>query len=389
MKQNFFQNTRSRKSGLPAHKKSFACERRAISRLKAKFFFLSPFYFRTLFSAAFSFVLFALSVSAQNVGANRAQNGSEALIAQARLLIRRGQTDEALRLMQPAAAANPKDFRLTFWLGKTFYLQGKYRDAIGNLSTVAGKFSNAADEYKEAVQMLGLSHYVLGQLSEAIPFFEKINAWQPENGEVAYALGVSYIQTRQPEKSRDTFARLFKVPINSPSAYLLNAKMHVRQQFEETAEVELNKALELDPKLPEVRFVLGELAIYRAEIDKGIEFLKQEIALNPASAMAYYRLGEALSRQLKWDEAIPPLQRSVWLNPFFSGPYIVLGKVYLKKGDLGNAENLLRRATTIDPKNFGAHHLLAQVLQQAGRTEEAKAEFALAEKLRASGEKEP
>ena len=201
--------------------------------------------------------------------------------------------------------------------------------------------------------------------------------------------GVSYIQTRQPAKSREVFAKLFKVQTNSAAAFMLNAKMHVRQQFEETAEIELKKALEIDPKLPEVRFILGELAIYRAEIDKGIEYLKQEIGLNPSNAMAYYRLGEGLSRQLKWDEAIPPLQKSIWLNPFFSGPYIVLGKVYLKKQDLGNAENLLRRSTAIDPNNFGAHYLLAQVLQQSGKSEEAKSEFALAEKLRGNGEKEP
>ena len=135
--------------------------------------------------------------------------------------------------------------------------------------------------------------------------------------------------------------------------------------------------------------MLGELAIYHAEIDKGIEFLKQEIALNPSNSMAYYRLGEGLSRQLKWDEAIPPLQKSIWLNPFFSGPYIVLGKVYLKKQDLGNAESMLRRSTTIDPNNFGAHYLLAQVLQQTGKTEEAKTEFALAEKLRGNNDKNP
>ena len=104
--------------------------------------------------------------------------------------------------------------------------------------------------------------------------------------------------------------------------------------------------------------------------------------------MAYYRLGEALSRQLKWDEAIPPLQKSIWINPFFSGPYIVLGKVYFKKNDLGNAEIMLRRSTEIDPKNFGAHYLLAQVLQKAGKAEEAKAEFALAEKLRGNEENE-
>ncbi len=237
--------------------------------------------------------------------------------------------------------------------------------------------------------MLALSHYVLGHLAEAIPYFEKTILLQPENSELVYALGVSYIQTRQPDKSRQTYARLFGVPATSAAGYLINAQMLIRQQFEETAEIELNKALALDPKLPQVRFLLGEMAIYRADINKGISLLREEITLNPTNSMAYYRLGEALSRQLKWDEAIQPLQKSVWLNPFFSGPYIVLGKVYFKKKDFGNAENLLRRSVALDPRNFGAHHLLAQVLQQTGKAEEAKAEFELAEKLRGKDEQNP
>jgi len=313
----------------------------------------------------------------------------EQTIVAAQNFLNKGDFNSAIILLQDALQKKNENVKLKFWLGKVFYTQGNYKKAVEQLTSAIEKLPNNSIETAQSVQMLGLSHYILGQLTEAIPFFEKLIAGQPENGEIAYALGVCYIQTRQPSKSRDTFARLFKVPLGSASAYLLNAKMHVRQQFEETAETELNKALELDPKLPEVKFVLGELAIYRAEIDKGIVLLQQEIANNPANSMAYYRLGEAFSRQLKWDEAIPPLQRSVWLNPFFSGPYIVLGKVYLKKQDLGNAENLLRRATQIDPNNFGAHYLLAQVLQQAGKADEAKNEFALAEKLRGSGEKEP
>jgi tetratricopeptide (TPR) repeat protein len=310
-------------------------------------------------------------------------------ITTAQNLLKSGDAAGAVKILQAILQSNPQNESVKFWLGKSFYTQGDYQKAIENLNLLADKFPKDSPEQMQTVQMLGLSHYILGHLAEAIPNFEKLVQWQPENNEVAYALGVSYIQTRQPEKSRQTFAKLFSVPTNSASAYLLNAQMHVRQQFEETAEVELNKALALDPKLAQVRFVLGELAIYHAEIDKGVELLKQEIALNPSNSMAYYRLGEGLSRQLKWDEAIPPLQKSIWLNPFFSGPYIVLGKVYLKKQDLGNAENMLRRSTTIDPNNFGAHYLLAQVLQQTGKVEEAKTEFALAEKLRGNSDKLP
>jgi tetratricopeptide (TPR) repeat protein len=332
-------------------------------------------------------ILFACGLIYGQVSSNK--NNVEPSLIKAQELIKKGNAAGALGILQTALSADSQNEKVKFWLGTAFYSTNNYQNAVEQLSPIVHKLPKTSGEYKQAVQMLGLSHYILGHLSEAIPFLEQISSWSPENNQIRYALGVSYIQTRQPAKSRETFAVLFDFPANSASAYLINAQMLVRQQFEETAETELKKALELDPKLPQAHFVLGELAIFRADIDKGIELLRQEIAINPGFAMAYYRLGEAFSRQLKWDEAIQPLQKSIWLNPFFSGPYIVLGKVYFKKNDLGNAENMLRRSVEIDPKNFGAHYLLGQVLQQSGKTEEAKSELSLAEKLRAKGEKEP
>ena len=338
-------------------------------------------------------VLILISVATINAQKGGTKGGAstdaEKAVAQAQVLLKQGNAAESVKILQAAAANSPNDFQIRFWLGKILYQQGQYQPAIEQFKIFEAKPDKNIDEYRESVQMIGLSHYALGHLAEAVPYLEKMAAVASGNSEINYALGVALIQTRQPAKARETFARLFNVPKDSAAAYLLNAKMHVRQQFEEVAETELNQALALNPKLPEVRFVLGELAIYHAQIDKGIELLKQEIALNPSSAMAYYRLGEGLSRQLKWDEAVPPLQKSIWINPFFSGPYIVLGKVYLKKNDLSNAELLLRRAAAIDPRNFGAHQLLAQVLQQAGKADEAKAEFAFADKLRGANEKEP
>jgi Tfp pilus assembly protein PilF len=97
--------------------------------------------------------------------------------------------------------------------------------------------------------------------------------------------------------------------------------------------------------------------------------------------MAYSQLGDAYVRQSKWTEAIAALQQSLWLNPYYSAPYILLGKAYSRTGNLGTAEGMLRRAIQYDPNNRTAHYLLAQLLQQMGRTEEAKREFAIAEKL--------
>jgi tetratricopeptide (TPR) repeat protein len=346
--------------------------------------------FRHVLTVSLACTLGALTVQGQKTQGTPVESPAPSSpVAQAQSLLNAGQIDAAIETLTAASRLQPNDAQVQLLLGLAYYRKSDYTRAVEYLTAAVRQTPESSRQYREVVQALGLSHYMLGHIGEAVPYLEQLNRWSPDNREFAYALGVGYLQTRNPDKARETFARLFGVPPGAAAAYLINAQMMVRQQLEGPAETELRKALELDPRLPQANFLLGEMAIYHAQIDLGIELLQKEIALNPAFGMAHYRLGEAYTRQLKWDEAIGPLQKSIWLNPFFSGPYIVLGKVYLKKSELPNAENVLRHAVRIDPNNFSAHHLLAQVLQQAGRVEEAKREFGAAEKLRAGADKEP
>lgn len=308
-------------------------------------------------------------------------------LAEAQALLAAGKVDAAIEALKSIAKPAADETLVNHLLGLAYYQKGDYPRAVQYLSISAGQAKEGTAQYRQAVQLLGMSHYFLGHSKEAVTYLELVKTWLPDNLENSYALGVSHLQSHNLDKARDSFARMFAVAPDSASAYLINAQMLRRLQFEEFAEKELTRALELDPKLPQANFILGELAIYQANIDKGIELLKKEIAINPAFAMSYYMLGEAYTRQLKWDEAIAPLQKSIWLNPFFSGPYIALGKVYLKKGDLPNAESMLKRALAMDPNNYSGHYLLAQVLQQAKRPEEAKKEFEIAESLRTTTSK--
>jgi tetratricopeptide (TPR) repeat protein len=338
-----------------------------------------------LASVCFSLLLGLPSLQAQ---VDPLSSKEQTILSEARSLLDAGKTEAAIELLRNGSKKASDQPEISYLLGLVYHQKRDYVHAVEYLSAAVKALPETSGKYSQAIQLLGLSYYLLGHYKEAIPFLEKISQRLPDSVELTYALGACYIQTRNPDKSRQAFARMFKLPLSSAAAYLINAQMMVRQQFEELAEQELNKALELDPKLPQVNFLLGEMAIYHAQIDRGIALLQKEIEINPAFALAYYWLGEAYSRQLKWDEAIAPLQKSIWLNPYFSGPYIVLGKVYLKKEELPNAESMLRRATQLDPNNFSAHHLLAQVLQRANRLEEAKREFVTAEKLRSSADKQ-
>ena len=220
--------------------------------------------------------------------------------------------------------------------------------------------------------MIGRSEYLAGHIPEAIPWLEKARQQGARNNELLFVLGNSYLQTRQIPKARGAFADLYGVPAGSGAARAVTARLLMRLEFEDDAQAELEAAVAREPKLPEAHYMLGEIAIYRAQIDRAVAELNREIAVNPGFAMAYYRLGDAYTRREDWEHAVPPLQRAVWLDPTYSGPYIVLGKTYLKKGDLPEAERMLRRALQLDPRNSSAHYLLGRTLIQSGRAEEGK-----------------
>jgi tetratricopeptide (TPR) repeat protein len=306
-------------------------------------------------------------------------SGAGAAIAEARALIDAGQPRAAIdKLNALGDRDNPLVAEL---LGVAYFHANDAAKAIEQLTPVVARLAPGSLERREAVQVLGLSHYLAGHLAEAIPYLEEVRPLVPDEVKLAYTLGMAYAQTRQPDKAREAFARTFHVAPDSAAAHLIAGQMLNRLELEAFAEAELNAALKKDPRLPEVHYLLGQIAIFRSRLDEGLALMREELAINPAHAMALYRIGDIYSRQLKWDAAITALQQSLWINPYYSGPYILLGRAYSKTGQIEAAEDMLRRAVLYDPNNKSAHYLLAQVLQQAGRTEEAKREFAIAERL--------
>ena len=305
------------------------------------------------------------------------QNASSAFV-EPRRLMEQGRFDDAITDLQRLAAQNPAPKGVSHELGIAYYKKGDYPKAIDSLKKATTE--DPADN--EAVQLLGLSYYLSGRPAEAIPLLEKVRAWFPRaNVDAAYILGICYIQSKDYANARKAFARMFDVPPDSAASYLFTARMLLRQEFDPVAEEYAQKAATLDPKLPLVHFLLGELYLYKSRIPESIAEFQKELAINPGHAQTYYKLADAYSRIQNFDDAERLLQRSIWLDATSTGPYILMGKVLEKKGEAELAIRALQRAATMDPNNSMTHHLLGQAYRDLGKTEDATRELKLAEQL--------
>lgn len=310
----------------------------------------------------------------------QASTGAPAEFAAARKLMQQGKVDDAIAQLQLVEARDPNAKGLMLELGAAYYKKSDFPKAIEYL-----KEATAADPgNSEAIQLLGLSDYLGGHPADAIPLLEKVQGWfSRANVDASYILGICYIQTKNYDQARRAFAKMFDVPSDSAASYLFTARMLLRQEYDPIAEEYAQKAVALDPKLPLVHFLLGELYLYKSRVPEAITEFQKEVALNPANAATYYKLGDAYSRIQKFEEAERVLQRSIWLDSTSTGPYILMGKVLDKKGEFDLAVRALQRAATMDPNNPMTHHLLGQAYRDMGKKEEAESELKLAEELQA------
>jgi tetratricopeptide (TPR) repeat protein len=328
-------------------------------------------------SRGLSGLLIALAIAAPRAYAQAPSLSPDAVEA-IRKLIHSGQIAQAVEQLRAFDGSDP---RVAYLRGLAEYHGDEHQQAIETLLPVAAKLPAGTLERREAEQVLGLALYAAGRLPEALPYLEATREWAHDNVELQYFLGLAYLQTGKIGLARGALAATFGVKPESAAAHLATAQMLVRLNLDEAATVELKHAIEKDSRLPHVRHLLGQIALFRGRLDESADWTRGELDVNPGDAMAWYQLGDVHVRAARWTEAITALQRSLWLNPFYSGPYILLGRAYMKTGQPATAEGMLRRAIQYDPNNRTAHYMLAQLLQQLGRHEEAKAEFAIAERL--------
>src|ERR1044072_332197 len=127
------------------------------------------------------------AVFAQGQG-TPASDATPQLLVQAQKLLEEAKADEAIKLLRSANNAISSEPEFAYLLGVAYHLKNDYVHAVEQLSIAVKRIPQKDAKYRNAIQILGLSHYVLGHPADPIPYLEETSRLLPDSAEIAYAL---------------------------------------------------------------------------------------------------------------------------------------------------------------------------------------------------------
>ncbi|HZC44005.1 MAG TPA: tetratricopeptide repeat protein [Acidobacteriaceae bacterium] len=295
--------------------------------------------------------------------------------------LQNGQPAAAIALLQPLANATPPVKGAAHELGVAYYRTGKLTDALQAFTQAEKEDPNDM----ESVQLHGLTLYRLGRPADAIPFLKRVRQWMPNaDADANHVLGLCYLNSQQYDEARKTFAEQYSVQPDSGAAYLFLGNMLMQANLPEQAKTAAVEALKIAPQLPLAHFMIGEVDLFKSDVNGALQEFEQERAINPAYPATYDRLGDVDIHLGKYQEAQQALTKALSLDTSSTGPFILMGKVLLLRGDAQTSIMYLRHAAKMDPNNFMTHALLSQAYRKVGNEEDAKREVDLVSKIHAA-----
>ena len=286
--------------------------------------------------------------------------------------------EEQIRHFREAVKLNPSYPEALLQLGKTYYEQRQYDQAVSTLARISQNDSEA----REANFYLGLSAYYQGDFQRAETAFAFVAARMPLP-EVYNNLGVA--MSRQGEKNAaEYFQKASDIDPNDADYHFNLAAALYRAGNPAGASRQLHETLALRPDDTEARSLLDTI---NADATNRIQQAPASARTRGPLERIRANYEESAFRQLAFKLGAAAEQRLSKTDPHTHGQYHAdRGRQFLNQGFLSEAEKEFRESISLDPSNAPAHAGLARALEADNDPAGARAEAEAALRLKESAE---
>ena len=289
-------------------------------------------------------------------------NRSHVHLRLAEMLLDRGLTADAARVVDHVFSFAPSEPRAQLARARLLFMEGKFADS----RPWAEKSADRAPDKRAPHLLLAQIYRRLGDeagqnremdLLQSIP--DGITPWEDPDLEVLFGLRQDRMwQLRNAEQlamsgqvaqAADTFAELAQGDSHSAAATLKLAHTLFQQRKYSEAERVLREQLQLQRDDERLHFELGVACFLQGNYEPAVQEFRQATRLKPDHVNAHYNLGHALLKIDRTSEALEAFAAAVALSPGHSQARANLAELLLQAGKEEEAEQHLDVAARLNP----------------------------------------
>ncbi len=318
------------------------------------------------------------------------------------VLFQSGRTSEAIPILQKSVDLTTDPSRNSYYanahflLGQALRKAGMQDQAVAHLKraqelkatgATAGK-SNPADQ---GSPQAGMGPELVSQMAKTeqsgllldieLPDPETRKALESAIPLYRSAAASAYYQLARLETLRSNIERASEY-MNAtvqwddslPDLYFNLGVTHLKLEQPAKAAAALLKALKRDPRKPETKQLLANLALTlvdRRLADDALPVLDALLQLSPQVSDLYLLRGRVFAQKGKWDEGLRELQKALSLNPKIADAHYYAGTLLIRQGELDKAREEFEKELTLNPRHARALYHKAFVLVSQRKLEEA------------------
>ena len=296
-------------------------------------------------------------------------------------LAKSGRYEDAIAEYRQALEIEPQNLPVRINLALAYYKTAQITAAAGELT----KALKQQPGNLQAVFLLADCDLRLGENKKVIELLTPLEQKSPNDKALVYLLGTALIRDNQPGRGQVLVDRILGEGESAEAHLLLGTTKMNANEFAE-ARIDLKKAVELNPKLPDVFSYYGVALLSTGDVAAATEAFRKELESNPNDFLSNLQLGAILKQNQRYDESIHYLERALAIRPGDPGVRYQMATLDLATGKTDEACAKLEALIKESPNFVEAHVSLATVYYRLKRKADGDRERATVLKLNAEAQ---
>ncbi len=296
----------------------------------------------------------------------------DALHAYATCLVRLKRLDDAVKILQRAAALQPDNPRELQVMASIQLLAHEPQDALATLQPLLG----AKDVDANTLQLASRAYEDTKDTPQAVSTLRQALLLEPRNTSLYLDFANICFAHESFQVGIDVITEGLTLQPNAEDLYVARGVLYVQLAKYDQAEADFEKAYELNPRQSLSTAAQGLVAVQTNDLDHALVSVQEKLKRKPNDPMLLYLQADVLSQKgidpgtPEFDLAMRSAKKAVTLQPTLAAARGVLAKLYMENGQYQEAIEQCRKSLVSDPKDQTAVYRLIQALRKTGQKQE-------------------